>query len=611
MSQIAPILDLATLSPIDREFGRFFARRVAKPDRQLLATIASLVSQARGMGHSCLDLESIAGNQVASDPESERQTWTIPNYEDCRDFLKRQPLVSDGSRPTPLVLDNHRLYLYRYWQAETCFADFIAHAMRHQSQDQDFQTISDPFNLLFGPFETAPDWQAVAAFAAIRGTFTLITGGPGTGKTTAVVRMLAILLQEKRDYRIAIAAPTGKAVARLTESILSQKGHLPEPMQEHLPTQVQTVHRLLAYQPKMDRFGFHSQRKLPYDVVVVDEASMVDMLLMANLVEALPTHCKLILLGDHQQLASVDAGNVLSDLCQGADPEQPHSLPFSQAYEGITQQALPLPVAPVPALRDHLVLLKFSRRFNDATGLGALSKAIRLGQSQEALALLESDQHPDISLKELPQNQEALLTHLQPYLQQYLGAKSLPDLFQAYNQLRLLTGLREGRWGVTGLNQLIEQFLRRKGHHFQGNQYVGRPIIVTKNDYGQQLFNGDIGIVWREKGRPLKAYFPTQTEGFRAVPLLKLPTVESAWALTVHKSQGSEFNEVFLVMPPEEHLLCKRELLYTGLTRARQKATLFGNANQVSYAIEHPTKRFSGLAFRLNHAQQLENQSTS
>lgn len=594
------LLDHESFSAIDREFGQFCARISTSQHAALLGLLAGLTSQARASGDSCLDLSALAGSELPKEWRAPTQSplpATFPERPHMQEVLQESQLVGSGTPPSPLVLAGGKLYLYRYWDAERTLCERIHHAAASTIPPWN-DTFRDTFQRLFGPFGAEPDWQAAAAFAACRSNFCLITGGPGTGKTTTVVRLLALLLQQQPDTEIAVAAPTGKAVARLNESLTGQIARLPEDLSTSIPREAQTLHRLLAYNPTMDRFGYGVSRPLPYQVVVVDEASMVDILLMASLVKAMPPNAKLILLGDHQQLASVDAGNVLADLCHHAGLDRKHSTDFCEGYQQISGQHLDRSDERGPTFRDAVVVLQKSHRFDDRTGIGGLSAAIRQGQADRAMAILENQASDDVRLEPPPAHDHQLLLFLEPHLKRYYHAPDLKTAFQVLGELQLLTGLREGRWGVAGLNQLIENLLRRRALTFHGDHYDRRPIMVTRNDYTQNLYNGDIGICWMTD-TGLQAAFPVEGGTFRMLPLIKLPQCESAWALTVHKSQGSEFDKILFLLPPKDHPLCTRELLYTGLTRARQSATLFGTEDQTLHAIARTIHRVSGLADRL------------
>lgn len=598
MNAFHSLLAYEGFTDLDREFGRFCSRLVDNKDAGLMGLWAALVSQARASGDSCLRLAQWADKILTLPTTTEQdspQQFRLPNLQQSLDFLNKQAIVGNGTPPTPFVLREDRLYLFRFWVAETQIATYLQTNTQEPFEPSPNAELATSFQELFGPFGPEPDWQAVAAFAATRHQFTLITGGPGTGKTTTVIRLLAILLQQQPELKIGVAAPTGKAVARLSASLSTQLHSLPEAIAEKIPSQVFTLHRMLGYSPKKDAFHHNATNPLPYDLVVIDEASMVDLLLMSSLIAALSDGCRLILLGDHQQLASVDAGNILADLCAIAELDKPHNKAFTQAYDTLTGQNLLSSNPPVSKIRDSVVKLEKSRRFDDTSGLGALAFFIRSGLANKAIELLGSDKETTVQLQPLPRSETGLVDKLKPHLNAYFKAQTPQQAFECFNQLQLLTALREGNWGVKGLNQTIEQHLLQQGHRFLGEHYHLRPIIVTKNDYETQLFNGDIGLCWLKNGQKL-AYFPDQSDLLRTTSLLKLPPVESAWALTVHKSQGSEFQDVLFVLPPNDHPLCLRELLYTGITRARHSVMLWGSEHQVSEAIDNVTQRASGLS---------------
>ena len=400
--------------------------------------------------------------------------------------------------------------------------------------------------------------QGLAALAAVRRKFCVISGGPGTGKTHTLVLILALMLELERGrkLRIAVAAPTGKAAARIQDSIQGVKATLPcdEAVKAQLPERATTIHRLLGYVPDSAQFRHNADNPLPFDVVAVDEASMVDLALMAKLFQAIPPSARVILLGDKDQLASVEAGAVLGDICSA-------SLPTKHV------------------LADCVVQLQRNYRFGEQSAIYRLSSAINTGQPDEVLRILRDCQGgvaTDLVAAALPRRAElkaALRERVTAGFSAFLKASDPLQALAALAQFRILCALREGPFGVAGLNQMTEEILDEAGLlRPQGPWYSRRPIMITRNDYNLKLFNGDIGIILPEKesGEP-RAFFPGPDNTLRQFLPLRLPEHETAYALTVHKSQGSEFDRVLLVLPDRDSPVLSRELLYTGITRARKR----------------------------------------
>jgi exodeoxyribonuclease V alpha subunit len=516
-------------------------------------------------------------------------------------------VVGRPGEQTPLILDTgNRLYLYRYWRYEQELAAGLRQRAGQRGAVHDRSALRDGLTRLFAPSPPGgPDWQRIAAAVALWSRFTVISGGPGTGKTTTVVKILALLLEQAADrpLRIALAAPTGKAAARLKTAISRAKVGLATvaAVTERIPDTVVTLHRLLGVVPGSGRFRHHGGNPLPYDLVVVDEASMVALPLMAKLVAALPPDARLLLLGDRDQLASVEPGAVLGDMC-GADAP----VRFSGELRQFLADVSAAPLADLPgragegALADSLVVLRKNYRFGDDSGIGSVSRAINAGDGPAVLAALEAAAAV-VARCDTP-SPAALLPALEPLVVdgygEYLAQTEPVAALAAFDRFRLLCAMREGVYGVAGLNRAVERILAGRGLIVpDGGWYRGRPVMVTVNDYALRLFNGDTGIVWPdpEQSGTLAVYFPHEQGGVRRVSPLRLPRHETAFAMTVHKSQGSEFDRLLLVLPPADYPVLTRELLYTGLTRARQRVALWCDRELLQAVVERRVERRSGL----------------
>lgn len=646
------------------------ARLLAQLDPQaepltLLAT--ALTSHQLGHGHTCLDIRSVLRDpdlalllppegQAASTenilpsqllwPVSE-QRWLAALHSSS---LLHQPGQAGAA---PLVLLNERLYLYRYWQYEKSVAQNLVQRFdTTMPLADDFpQRLTDLFNtplIVAGQRQT--DWQKVACAMAAHGQLTIITGGPGTGKTTTVVRLLALLqqtaLQASQTLRIQLAAPTGKAAARLTESIGQQVESLPveQVVKKNIPTEVTTLHRLLGSLPGTRHFLHNSQNPLVVDVLVIDEASMIDLEMMHNVLQALPPHARLILLGDKDQLASVEAGSVLGDLCADAELGY-YTAQTQQRLEQLCDEQLhaePWCVgdAAEQPLAQRTVMLRHSRRFGADSGIGQLARAVNQGDAKQAWQLLQSPAH-DLSYMLMKDNTAAVLDDVliqgtaqadevpanvgygyylsvlqaqRPSMEQPLSQpcwqKWASAVLDAFDQFRLLCALRKGDFGVVGLNQRIAQALLNKGliSSTEG-WYEGRPVLVTQNDYSLGLMNGDIGIALLlpseessietgEARQVLRVVFARNDgqDGIRYILPSRLTAVETVFAMTVHKSQGSEFAHTALILPDRLNPVLTKELLYTGITRARNKFTLIESQNGIfAAAVQRKVERTSGL----------------
>ncbi|SFT42943.1 exodeoxyribonuclease V subunit alpha [Halomonas saccharevitans] len=701
------------LRSLDRAFAAFLHRE-AKADgvseaSPLLLLAAALASHQLGRGHVCLDLaQTLAtpdlalslppeGDSLEDPPPLPSRVMAALELDAWRAALAQPELVAEGPGSTPLVLAGTaarpRLYLRRYWQHEQDIHTRINERLGEAKNDDetpDAARLRPILDTLFPNRDGASqaiDWQKAACALAGRSRFALITGGPGTGKTTTVVRLLALLQalalgegqgegksEGEQALRIRLAAPTGKAAARLNESIAGQVAKLdldgladdPERLRGVIPKEVSTLHRLLGSRPDTRRFRHDRHNPLPLDVLVVDEASMVDVGMMAAMLEALPPRARLVLLGDKDQLASVEAGSMLGDLCARA--EGGHYTPATAEWLG-EATGQPLPAETLDAdgqpLDQAIAMLRVSHRFTADSGIGQLAAAINLeaepAAKRKAIGDALSAGFADLSHQKLSADDERGLArlavtgcpesfpnagqgrlHRDETLPPPVGyrhflsvmAERRPadeadqeafddwarEVLAAHGDFQLLCALRRGPWGVEGLNERVRQALEREKliDSQDGRQrwYPGRPVLVTKNDYGLGLMNGDIGITLdmprpdaadssqrpnnapADNRRLLRVAFPAGdgTDRIKWVLPSRLQAVETVFAMTVHKSQGSEFTHAALVLPDAPNPILTRELVYTGITRARHWLTLVETGRgQLMDAAQRRVMRVSGL----------------
>ncbi len=594
---------LKLLRPLD---ARFALTLVGDDTAATLA--AALLSRDAGEGHVCLPLSRLRPNLCFEDRyESLAQALfaAVGNPADWRQALLASAAVSEGDAATPLKLVGDRLYLNRMWQDEQAVARFFHSGNRVVPQDaSQLRAVLDE---LFGDATQETDWQKVAAAVALTRRMAVISGGPGTGKTTTVAKLLVALirLEEHQRPRIRLAAPTGKAAARLTESLGSALRQLALTQEQKalLPEEACTLHRLLGAQPGSQRLRYHADNPLHLDVLVVDEASMVDLPMMARLVAALPHHARVIFLGDRDQLASVEAGAVLGDICHFIGD----GYSADRARELTQLTGCPVPGSErsgAEALRDSLCLLRKSYRFKADAGIGRLAAAVNRSDKAAARGVL-GEGFDDVAfwplgnLEEYAQMLAGAREGYARYLSLLGDADAAPErLLEAFSEYRLLCALREGPFGVRGLNERLEQVLMRRGvlqRTQSGSRwYHGRPVMISRNDSALELFNGDIGIAL-EGDEGLRVWFPMSDGSVKSVQPSRLPAHETAWAMTVHKSQGSEFEHAALVLPSRFVPLVSRELVYTAITRAKKRLTIWGRDSVLEQAIITGTERRSGL----------------
>lgn len=570
------------ISALDRHFANAMTR-IADDRRPEVVLAAALVSRQASAGHVCLDIPEVGARGFAVEGAA---PVAIPDADAWLEALRASPLVAAPPDVAPLILDARgRLYLQRFWRHQQ---DLAARLLERAAavNDIDPDLLFDGLARLFGPASDAAagvDPQREAAALAVTRRFSVISGGPGTGKTSTVAKILALVIEQAlaagRDAPvITLVAPTGKAAATLGHAIRRALAQLDcdDAIRRAIPESAVTIHRGLGVQRRGDgRFLHDARSPLATDLLLVDEASMVDLALMHRLVDAVPAHARLILLGDEHQLASVEAGAVLGDLCgvgaaAGASGDSP--------------------------IADCIARLTRSYRYDEQSGIGALARAINEGDATGALEILDSPAFGDVT-REDPGSLVALPARLRDEVvegfRSFLGEPEAEARLEAFSAFRLLATHRRGPGGVEELNRHVETALLRAALIPNVEPPPpGRPVLITRNDYEVELFNGDIGITL-PGGRVV---FPALDEGApRRIASSRLPAHESAWAMTVHKSQGSEFEHVCVVLPERVTPLLSRELLYTAITRARRRVTIFASRASISAAIDRRIERASGL----------------
>jgi exodeoxyribonuclease V alpha subunit len=537
-------------------------------------------------------------------PEDGVEGIACPELSLWRSELERADVVGRPGDEHPLILDaKDRLYLFRYWEYEDLLIRSIGERVAYGFDIADEAVLKEG---LAGFSKTepdlVPDWQEAACFTAAARRFTVISGGPGTGKSTVVGRILGLLLLQggERPVEIALAAPTGKAAQRLQEAIRlgAKEARFPESVTKRLPLEASTIHRLLGPIPGSPFFRHHAENPLALDGVIVDEASMVDLPLMSKLVQALPSHTRLILLGDQDQLASVEAGAVLGDICDRGIPHH-HSEPFCRHYARLAGRTLPTGTG--PPIQDSLVRLEKNYRFGETSGIGNVSRAVNTADGKKALAILKDGPYHEtawVRLPDFPTLPGVLRDTVRSGYTAYLKSRDPEEAFRAFDRFRILCALRKGPYGVVSLNRIVERILQAENLiKRESHWYRGRPIIILRNDYRLGLFNGDVGLLLPdgETAGELRAFFRTEAGSLRKMHPARLPEHETVFAMTVHKSQGSEFDEVALVLPDQPSPVLTRELIYTGVTRARKKVAVWGREAVFVEGVGRCIERSSGL----------------
>ena len=528
-------------------------------------TSAKLLSYELNQGNVCLNLQDNLHHIKKVKKEFKLHDWISG--------LKSNAVVGNPGEFKPLILDeeNKRLYLQRYWAYESSLSKYITRILGIKNPDLDTVIANACIQKAYkNSKNTIHKAQEQAIKNAITYQFSLISGGPGTGKTYVISKILEVFsdFYKNKHFRIAMATPTGKAANRLKETLTKEN------LEKGPNAKVSTLHRLLGYIKNSIYFKYNQENLLQLDCLIVDETSMVDLALLSKLIAALPEKCKLILLGDKNQLTSVNAGSVFADLCS-------------------TNNA---------SFKLQMTELDQSHRFDKNSGIGRLSQAVKLGDDNACITFLKSKESTQVQWNKLPEP-----NHFKTVLDidRYKSLFSKPEISEAFRVLQsfmILCALKNGFYGALKINRMMEELMAQKGWMGKNSTwYRGRPIMILKNDYQLDLFNGDMGIILSDPKNPgkLRAFFPALSgdakDIYRSYSPSRLPQHETTFATTIHKSQGSEYNEICLILPKENSKALTKELFYTGITRARKKIVLWADEKIILESIKTSILRKSGL----------------
>lgn len=577
---------------VHKQFANYFGQTQLKPYLYLL-------SKAMSEGHVCIDLNNDYTKELA---EAGFDVQLDVKH------LKQSDLVGDITDYKPLILFQDKLYLQRYFNYESMIFDRIqalisaGKELREENKKLLLEQKSK-LNELFPSSNAGKiDWQKIAAISAVLNQFNIITGGPGTGKTTTVAKVLSILFSIHPDMKVALAAPTGKAAARMAESLKAAGSNFPDIQSQFESLEPSTLHRLLKTQRNSIHFKHNSDNPLAYDLLIIDESSMIDIALFAKLLDAVKPETKIIFLGDKDQLASVEAGSLFGDLCMAQGKLNQFS-PVIAAFinEFIDEESSKLGNENITEsehlLFEHIVELQHSYRFKNEEGIGKLSQAI-INNDQEKLKSFFDNSDPIVEID--TDYSDELFENFANGFEAYIQEKDIQKALEKLNQLKVLCAIREGDYGLYALNEKIQKHLQKKGLiHINTVFYEHRPVIVNSNNYELGLFNGDVGIVRPDENGQLKVWFEGNDGELKSVLPAFIDSVDTVYAMTIHKSQGSEFNEVLVVLPDLVDLpLLTRELLYTAVTRAKEKVIIQGREEVISTCVEKRVERGSGIVDR-------------
>ena len=641
---------------IDLQFAGFILRE-AKTDDYYLYLAAAVASHALRSGSMCAELNYISKNKFPvyksgieiDKPQTHLPQVILPNLEKWTGLLSKYPEIISEKNYTPLILDNsNRLYMHRYWNYENCFAENIQ--KRCFSDDKYTKLLASNqicnISKYFKVNTKEIDWQQVAIYTALANNFSVITGGPGTGKTTAVSALLAILLDLEPDSKIRICAPTGKAAGRLIESISEELIHLkpidPATIGKLKKLEAHTIHRLLGTLPLSPHFKHNSINPILADIVIIDEASMIPQTLFAKLFDAIPKSAKIVLLGDKDQLASVEAGAVFANICEVGKPNK-FTPKFIKQLKGTFIFGRFEQIDDYEGLSNCIVELKTSHRFSDTRGIGRLKTAI----NNDEVNILETalSKSDELALKHLPKR-DKLAAHLIQYLSSvkidlfsdaiissynftdYKKSMDIETAYRIFSDFKILCSHNVGPFGVDNINRIVHDFL------FDDPFYklpIGTPIMILENNHQLNLFNGDVGIIWNDDNGNKKAFFPEisqeihghgvskvnnqssrlkncdktkdalkkNTLRYKPYSIALLPAYKEVFAMTIHKSQGSGFQNILVILPDMFSPILTKELIYTAITRAKQYCEIWSPYDIFTKSVKHKTQRDSGLKEKL------------
>ena len=604
------------INSLHHSFASYFNDKALEPYIYLL-------SKRMENGHICIPIDDSVSEELESGG------YGLENITPTKSDI----LTYDGIEKKPFVFFDNKLYLQRYFQYETNILTSLIRIATNNSilenrkevlklqKDFILNQISPSDDISNYSDDEKPDWQAVAAIQGVLNNLTIITGGPGTGKTTTVAKIVALLKRiEGNKLRIALAAPTGKAAVRMKESLLVSVGKYQGLEIEDLvnASEPKTLHRLLGTKLNSPFFKHNASNPLKYDVVIVDESSMVSVAMFSKLLDAIDVNTRLIFLGDSEQLASVDAGSLFGDICLSQTQTENKFLSSDLNFINSLIQPERKLISELDGkknfLNHFLVRLKKTYRYDQNSKMGKFTKAVIKGESDklDEIMALSDDQRLSIDTEYKTSFFESFIKKYKSYIEEEDIEKALGKL----NECRVLCAVKQTENGVYVINEKIQNFLKReyndKKELFNPNAdlYHNQIIMVTKNQPDLKLFNGDVGIVRRDENKKLKVFFPAistskeNTAKYLSVNPGFIEQWETVFAMTIHKSQGSEFKEVLVILPKnEDNRILTRELLYTGVTRAQNQAHIQGTLEVIKATTDRCVNRVSGIKERIQSNQ--------
>ncbi|QCI16116.1 exodeoxyribonuclease V subunit alpha [Buchnera aphidicola] len=573
------------INPIDFYFSQLIAKKNA-----IIMLVASCISYETRHGHIFLPIEYFQKQYFFSN-FNEKFTKKIRVFLEIKidwlDELLKHPSISNGVIFTPLILSDNKIYLYKMWKAEKNIFDILY--KKNKIQNINKKKYCKILNNLFPKKED--DSQKIAVALTLINKITFIVGSPGTGKTTTIIKIIiALIKQSKKTIKIQLSAPTGKATTRLTNIIQNNifNIYLSDEEKNYLPNHAVTIHKLLGIQKISQKSFFNQNNLLNFDVLIIDETSMIDILMMEKIFLAVPKNIKLIFIGDHNQLCPVESGSILKNICNYAN--HGYSLKTISFLEKLTEYKFSknININKKNSISNNICILQKNYRFSKNSGIYILSNAVK-NKNIEIIKELFNNSINNVYFDEINSDQEYknMIENISLKYKKFWHAiyqKKIKEIIEIFQYHQVLCILRDGIFGVNFLNKQIEENMYKKNiikYFFINNErwYIGKPIMINKNSEFLELFNGNIGIAnFSEKG-VFQVSFLKENKKIRNIPVSILKNYETAWAMTVHKAQGSEFTNTSLILPNYECNLLNQDILYTGITRSRKQINIFSNKN--------------------------------
>lgn len=567
----------------------------------LLILIFTLLCFKTRNGHVCLNIKKIRPENFFENKGKEIaykicKTYKISYKKILNELKKSSSVCKTNNLISPIVLSKNKIYFQKMWINEKLVSDFFSYNPKKKVNTKKLKKI---LNNLFNSNEKT-NWQKIAIAMAVTKKITIISGGPGTGKTTIITKLLITLIKLNNKLNIKIGAPTGKSAARITESINNEINKLNfKKNYLNIPKKAETIHRILGFQKNNHSFYYNKNNLLQLDFLILDEASMIDLELMVKIIESLPRKSSLVLLGDENQLTSVESGSIFKDLCYFSQFE--YSKKRIKELNKITNSNLQNTKKSNHKIKDNICILKKNYRFNPKSKINAFANAINFSNIKKVKEILNTEKKHIIFNNIDFSKENNLITTISKYYLNYLNLikneKKYKKCLDFFNKYRILTITNNGPFGVREVNKKLEKFFYNYNYikkNKSEKNYLGQPIIITENNYSLQLFNGDVGLILIEK-RKLKAFFKISNKKTQKINLKYLPKYETAYSMTVHKSQGSEFDHISLILPKKFDYYMNKELIYTAITRAKKSIKIYGKFDVFIKSIQNPTKRCSGL----------------